>query len=272
MAVRGSTIIIWFYSQKYREPFLLVGKESKFVSDKYSASSDHGRHIQELESFKPTSGLSETDLYNEISENFRLKSKQLESQLGIGRIHYDTPVFDSATGNYTVHFRYLDNGYKRGLIKGGMEDKESPIDAIIREVGEETGTSITAKRSELVELGVCERNMVFTLDIGDEVAMKKMISNIEQRVAKRKGEVFELSFKQLSQVVPLLESGKFNRKSECAIHLFIDYYNSLHATGASAATASRGVSRARKMSRRRSTHRHNKKTRSKSRSKSRSRK
>lgn len=268
MAITGSTIIIWFYSEKYREPFLLVGKESKYVIDKYPASSSQKQHIEEFQSYNPTNtSLSKEKLYFEVAENFRLKSRQLENELGIGRIHYDTPEFNSETGIYTVNYRYLDSKYKRGLIKGGIKDRESPMGAIIREVGEETGTSISAKRDELVELGACESNSVFALDILDEATMKKFLDNIKSRVEKRKGEVFELSFKQLSQVVPLLDAGTFNRKSTCAMRLFIDYYNSLHVSGevsstksATAATVARSTNRARKMSKRRSKLRHNKRT------------
>ena len=211
----GSSIIIWFYDEEIKQPIILVGKESKYVTD--ILKKPEKTEIERKQVFEGN--------ITSSKEYFSRTARDLEKSLGIGRIQFDTPL-ETSTGSYEVKYRFLDKSSRRGIIKGGRDNKtnENPKDTIIREVAEEIGMNIP--KEELVDLGICDSYQVYSLDI-KKSKYKFFIDRIKERNAVRSGEVFDLSFKPINLILENLDKkNEYNAKSKCALELFI---HKLHA-------------------------------------------
>lgn len=210
MSIVGASIIIWFYDDKLKLPILLTGKESIYVSDLNKTNplfkEKFETMLREKETFQGTD-LMQAKMY------FSKGAKELEDGIGMQTIKFDTPILKG--DSYTVNFRYLPETFKRGVIKGGIEGSETPAQAILRETAEELGINI--KEKNLVNLGVCEGNQVYSLNIGKE-SYDFFTKRIKEREIAKSGEVFDLSFKPLNFIESQLL--QHNKKSICAISLF----------------------------------------------------
>jgi hypothetical protein len=205
-------------------PMLLVGKESVYVKDlcdeNYDFNERFGGLISEKEVFNTEhlSHLSESDKLKEAKLNFSRQALELEKILGLGPIKFDTLEEAKTEDGYTVNFRYLPRSFKRGIIKGSKEGSETPMQTILREVGEEVGINIPeAEQRKIIDLGICSRYKTFSLDITKK-ARDVFLRRIQERFAARSGEIYEFSFKTLPEIDSLLHM--FNEKSKCAIELF----------------------------------------------------
>lgn len=214
MSVTGASIILWFYDDTAKQPILLTGKESKYMSD----LSEYKDLVREKELF------SGTDLV-QAKKYFSKNAKDLEDILHNKiKIKFDTPIFVGE--GYQVHFRYLEKGFKRGIIKGGIEGDETSEQAILRETQEELGINIP--KDQLVKVGICDGYQVYALDIKKK-QYEFFIARIKERDTAKSGEVFDLSFKPLSMVEGQLP--EYNYKSKCSISLFKEYFLGLRKGG-----------------------------------------
>jgi len=239
----GASAIIWFNDDRTGEPFILVGKESVYVSDLYE--NDDGRQKQNL----TRDQLGEYDLLNALKntpnlyltedeknlkkeaenlktakETFKERAEELEQilesrfvQLGIKdkRIKFDTPEKKN-DGGYEVNYRYLPNNFKRGIIKGGIDgaDKNTK-DTIIREIAEEVGINVPLEVPILI--GTSGGYDIYSIDI-QQRNVKNFMNAIESRNDRRSGEVFDLLFKTIPQIES--QKSEYNTKSIGAIESF----------------------------------------------------
>jgi 8-oxo-dGTP pyrophosphatase MutT (NUDIX family) len=262
MTSEGATIIIYFNDPERRTMFLLTGKETKFVTDLNNDYPEFREKfmliIKEKEEFIGED-LEEAKVFFSIQAKDLEKGEvgsYIESQeLGARKIQYDTPKKTDI--GYSVKYRFLPIDHKRGVIKGGKENGESSVEAILREVREEVGMNIPSEKLEFI--GNCTKNDVFSLNIGIKNA-KSFIDKIKDRSDRKSGEVFELQFRPLPEILRTLPA--YNMKSSCAIGLFMD----------SAATSSAATSSASSAATRRGGKGKNKKSRKSRKSKVRSRK
>jgi hypothetical protein len=223
---KGAGIVLWFYDEVSKQPILLVGKESVYVSDLIKDYVEFRNKFgplvitkQEFDTSALPSSMTEEEKLKESKKVFSRRALELESILGIGMLKFDTP--EKTVKGYKVNFRYLPRSFKRGVIKGGREGIETPLQTILREVSEEIGINIPeGEQRKMINLGDCEKYTMFSLDIGSIKARDAFLGRIQERLNAKSGEVYEFSFKSLSQIVPLLE--EFNTKSKCAIYQFRD--------------------------------------------------
>ena len=181
---------------------ILVGTESKYVSDIYP----------EVEKHQTTS---ESDS-EKAKYYFFKKTKELEKMYNIARVQYDDPK--NIGESYHVNYRYLNEYSKRGIIKGQREENEDVKETIVREVAEELGLKIHKKtQDKIVEHKVCNNYRVFSMKIEDE-DVSYFQKRIEERIVKKRGEMFDLRFEPLCSVLSDIEA--FNHKSKCAITQF----------------------------------------------------
>ena len=214
MSITGASIIIWFYDDTIKQPILLTGKESKYMSD----LPEYRDLLREKEFF------SGTDLV-QAKKYFSKNAKDLEEFLRNKiKIKFDTPIFVGE--GYQVHFRYLEKACKRGVIKGGMEVDETGEQAILRETQEELGINIP--KDQLIKLGICDGYQVYALDIKKK-QYEFFTTRIKERDTAKSGEVFDLSFKPISMVEGQLS--EYNYKSKCSISLFKEYLLTLKKGG-----------------------------------------
>jgi len=221
---KGSGIVLWYYDEVSKQPILLVGKESVYVSDLIKDNAEFRKNFgplllekQEFDTSSLPSSMSEEEKLKEAKKTFSRRALELESILRLGMLKFDLPV--KTTTGYKVNFRYLPSSFKRGIIKGGKDGSETPLQTILREVGEEVGINIPeAEQRKMINLGVCEQYNMFSLNIGSTKARDAFLSRIQERLKAKSGEIYEFSFKPLSQINPLLPD--FNTRSQCAISRF----------------------------------------------------
>ena len=223
---KGTGIVLWYYDEAAKQPILLVGKESVYVSDLIKDDIEFSKKFgplvitkQEFDISALPSSMTEEEKLKESKKVFSRRALELESVLGLGMLKFDTP--EKIEKGYKVNFRYLPRSFKRGVIKGGRKGSETPLQTILREVGEEIGINIPeGEQRKMINLGDCEKYTMFSLDIGSTKARDAFLLRIQERLKAKSGEVYEFSFKSLSQIIPLLE--EFNTKSKCAIYKFKD--------------------------------------------------
>ena len=206
--VSGAAIILWYYDEKRSMPMLLVGNESKYVSDDYPVE----KSVETV--FEPD--------FEKAKIKFLKRTEELEKLFNINKIQYDTPKYDGEA--YHVNYRYLSERSKRGIIKGQREDTDtSPMNTIIREICEELGVHIKPKtQKKIKDNGICDKYRFFSMQIDKTDIDTEFKKRINERIAKKYGEMFELKFEPLCSVLSDINS--FNSKSKCAIVAFKKQY------------------------------------------------
>jgi hypothetical protein len=150
---------------------------------------------------------------------FAKRAVALEELFGT-RVQFDTPSFDSESSSYRVNFRWIADATHFGITKGQIEGREHPRDAIVREIGEETGVRLHASAvSELRELGTRDGCTFFSLQLtGTQV--KEWKETIAKRLDKRHGELFNLAFVPKIQLDSHFSGKKMNQKTKLGLKLF----------------------------------------------------
>ncbi len=167
--IEKAGVVLWITGSN-REPKIFIGIESKYVSD----LTDDQKYLNTISDFLlsttenkhyPIKKIFEDYIENQqqLSTNyttieqaktaFTERAKNLQENLNIGEIRFDTLLETGA--NFTVNYRFLPKKHaKRGIVKGNVEGIESPEDAAVREVLEETGIKIDPVK--LKELNICK--------------------------------------------------------------------------------------------------------------------
>lgn len=202
---KGAAIVLWYKDATNKAPMILVGKESKYVSDIYPEVEEHQVAL-----------FDEKDV-EKAKMYFFKKTRDLENAFGIARIQYDDPK-QITNQSFHVNYRFLADKSKRGIIKGQVEEGETHIQAIVREVAEELGVNIHEKMQQIIQdVGICDGYAAFSLEL-PERDIHFFKKRIEERIVKKRGEMFELSFEPLSAVLSDIRA--FNYKSSCIIKQF----------------------------------------------------
>lgn len=238
MARKGGCIIYFVHDDG--TIMVLTGEESNYVSDLTEAPAGaeipKGWTFAQLISYKEEisgGGITESV----AKDKFTQRALDLEKMLKIGKnkeIRYDTPE-EISSGRFRVHYRYLLDDCRKGVFKGGCEGSETPLQASIRELREELGMDIPG--SDLRELpgGNCLNCQMFTCDIGAR-QRRNFEKVVEDRHARRYGELFEVSFKPLSAI--MADIGSYNAISACALRRFNTIMNPSSSSKASASSSS----------------------------------
>lgn len=265
-------VVIWLIDEK-NEKRVLLGNESNYVSDlkgdskylesiatyldsenlKYfgepdptdkpkSLSEKFGRIIEELEKLS-TDHTTVVDAREVFSE----RAKDLTANLNLGEVRFDQVEGsdgEGGTSHYTVHYRYLLQKPKCGIVKGDKKTGESDFVAIKREVMEEVGIDID--ETKLVNLKTCGKCAVYSYYIGNistketRDKIRKILETIATRKTEHCGELFGLDFK--NKTIVDTRKNNLNQVSKCALEEFFKEATTATATasGTSASATKRG--------------------------------
>ena len=230
----GAAAIIWFEDETTGEKKILVGKESKWLSDIFANKTnftDEDRELLDVMENLITDDINNVkqvcgDFAIEL-EKYKIKDKNL---LRDTRIQYDTPektVIKTNKGDkpgYSIHYRYLPNNFKKGVIKGGYADidgknedgSNNTKETILREIREEVGMKIKPNEVSLTNIN-CKGYDVYSIKI-PHTSIQIFEQAIESRKERSSGEVYDLEFAPLSTIRS--ELNNYNDKSRCAINNF----------------------------------------------------
>jgi hypothetical protein len=229
----GAAAIIWVEDETSGEKKILVGKESKYVSDIFANKNNFTDEDREL--LNVMENLI-TDDINYVKQVYGEQADELETIiqekniLRDTRIQYDTPektVIKTNEGDkpgYSIHYRYLPNNFKKGVIKGGYAEidgknedgSNNTKETMLREIREEVGMKI--KPNEVSSTNInCKGYDVYSIKI-PHIHITTFEKAIESRKERRSGEVYDLEFAPLSTIRS--ELNNYNDKSRCAINNF----------------------------------------------------
>lgn len=272
----SAACVVWS-DYEDNNPFILAGIESKYVRDKQetvnmdeirkkkqpssfanlrltlSQSSRDTIPMEEFErvarsDFAATVGL---DDLTQAKIIFAKRAVALE-ELYRTRVQFDTPSFDAGAGIYSVNFRWTVDATHFGITKGQIEDGETPLQAIVREIGEETGVRLSeSAASRLILLGTRSDCTFFSLHLtGAQV--KIWNETIGKRLDKHHGELFDLAFVPKIRLDSHFSGIKMNRKTQIGLKLFSGSPDSPSRSSAHGGPASHGHARSGKGGRGRS--------------------
>lgn len=217
----GSSLIIWFRNKINGEISVLVGKESNYIEDNNDICktlSQQGIEIKRVQKFISYSGGSP----HGKGEDFRKTTYFRKMAQKIGEIlktevRYDTPLFNSTTREWTVHYRHLSGPFTRkGIIKGGRCSAEEPLlQTIKRECCEEL---YHCADFPMTYLGVADHYAVFFHQIYRLSYIKNIMWELQKRSVSKYGEMWDFEFVPLQDI---LENRKdYNKKTVGALELF----------------------------------------------------
>ena len=132
-------------------------------------------------------------------------------------VRYDTPLYNQATREWTVHYRHLSGPFARkGIIKGGRcSPEEQPLQTIKRECCEEL---YHCADFPMTYLGVADHYAVFFHQIYHLGYIKNIMRELQKRSVSKYGEMWDFEFVSLPTI---LENRKeYNKKTVGALELF----------------------------------------------------
>lgn len=206
---------------------LLLGRETKFLTDVHKEpvrdATGQVFRVEELQKVEKTRYPNSRDARNKFIQ----RAKWLSGILGY-QVLADI-VEPSPDGKlWTVHFRVSHETSKFGFVKGHRKDDEEPLNTVLREFAEETGTMID-RPENLVEIGGTfprngDRNYIIFVNhaaTGSPI-LRYFQSN---RLGINYGELSELQFRPLNEIWGLFEHNKLNSQTRSAIDTFFLKYH-----------------------------------------------
>lgn len=184
---RGSGIILYY--KKDNETFVLIGKETKYLSDYLTDLSlnvindkinlDQAKHIFS----ERAKQLSITDVLNDnILRN----------------VTYDTPVFENNCWNTNMRIIPIED-FNYGIPKGGKKDNDNnPIETALREFKEEIANIELDK--ELLKFITIERGYHFYSYEIDKENVIKIKKKLKKYLIKHFGELQDIQFMELKKI------------------------------------------------------------------------
>lgn len=225
----GASAVIYYDSNG--KIYILVGKESNYLYEKELLTPEQISEIIKRQKFTPVLSKSKSpseksSLKNEKNLNsakrfFQRGAEELEKILNIPEVRYDEAIYNDADQTYETIYRYLVENPKLGIIKGKKNVDENTLDTIYREMKEEVGIVVNKSSLNLYSNLACKKYDCYKLLVSSDDKVSHFKTTIIDRKKKHRGEMFELEFKELSEIKNLLNAQRFNIITACAINLFL---------------------------------------------------
>ena len=210
-------VIVYHVDPTTQKCSVLVGRESVFLQDTIE-----GRNLLHPDTGIPFTKETFSEYQNVKAENangatqlFNWRAQALSLAL-MQPVKYDKPRFFQSTGIYRVHYR-IQKFQNAGIIKGRMDDGESPVRAALRELHEEVGISV--KQLWLSWEYKDALDHIYSVKVDDK-QRKEMEDVIAERNRVSYGEMFDLQFIPLTQNGLKRYSIRYNDVSHTALKRF----------------------------------------------------
>ena len=222
MQPRGSVhtragVIVYHVDPITQTCSVLVGRESMFLQDiieKRNLLNPDTGVVFTKETFSEYQNV-KADNPNTATQLFNWRAQALS--LGLMQpVKYDKPRFFQEKGIYRVHFR-IQKFQNAGIIKGRMDDGESPVCAALRELHEEVGISV--KQLWLSWEYKDALDYIYSVKVNDQ-QRKEIEEVIAERNRVSYGEMFDLQFVPLTQNGLKRYSIRYNDTSHTALKRF----------------------------------------------------
>lgn len=244
--------ILCYYRDSDNKPYILVGKESTWLSDHVKrqeftlSTGRRGLLLADLPDLATNLEFSTDTAKDVVIPHFRIIAEELSAQLGY-RIQFEQPTLLDGGGGCYTRFRYL-KPYpfsQWSLPKGSSPPPrpaiaETKLETAFREFYEETGFNLTTvvglNPDELVNLTPRDDYNFYKFRVREA-----LISEILKKVNNRKGlhysELFDIKFMDRDEYIKNRENDKriteedrekgvkdsFNKKSSAVIDAFLGY-------------------------------------------------
>lgn len=222
-------LILWYQHPETDDIEILTGIETHYLTETFDPTQDHTQKLIKLiQNFEHIENCSSHKIANQI---FKERANFLSNifQIPISFESMKAPIQQLQQQNpinqiYETHFRVIKNQNKPkyGIIKGNVEEKETPFQAMIREMQEEIQISLSGIKPQLIHSKHIFRFQHSTLHTYHYQINEEEYKKINQtlQITKPQGEIMEIGFRNLSK---LNNNKKTNAKTTEHIKTFQKY-------------------------------------------------
>jgi ADP-ribose pyrophosphatase YjhB (NUDIX family) len=217
-------LILWYQHPETDEIEILTGIETHYLTETFDPTQDHTQKlIKCIQNFEHIENCSSHKIANQI---FKERASFLSNifQIPISFESMKPITQQQQHQTYETHFRVIKNQNKPkyGIVKGNVEEKETPFQAMVREMQEEIQISLSGIKPQLIHSKHIFRFQHSTLHTYHYQINEEEYKKINQtlQITKPQGEIMEISFRKLSK---LNNNKKTNAKTTEHIKTFQKY-------------------------------------------------
>jgi 8-oxo-dGTP pyrophosphatase MutT (NUDIX family) len=193
-------LILWYQHPETDEIEILTGIETHYLTETFDPTQDHTQKLIKLiQNFEYIENCSSHKIANQI---FKERASFLSNIFQIP-ISFES-MKPTTQQHYETHFRVIKNQNKPkyGIIKGNVEEKETPFQAMVREMQEEIQISLSGIKPQLIHSKHIFRFQHSTLHTYHYQINEEEYKKINQtlQITKPQGEIMEISFRKLSKI------------------------------------------------------------------------
>jgi len=214
-------LILWYQHPETDEIEILTGIETHYLTETFDPTQDHTQKLIKLiQNFEHIENCSSHKIANQI---FKERASFLSNIFQIP-ISFESMKPTTQQQHYETHFRVIKNQNKPkyGIVKGNVEEKETPFQAMVREMQEEIQISLSGIKPQLIHSKHIFRFQHSTLHTYHYQINEEEYKKINQtlQITKPQGEIMEIGFRNLSK---LNNNKKTNAKTTEHIKTFQKY-------------------------------------------------
>jgi ADP-ribose pyrophosphatase YjhB (NUDIX family) len=237
-------LILWYQHPETDEIEILTGIETHYLTETFDPTQDHTQKlIKCIQNFEHIENCSSHKIANQIfKERASFLSNIFQIPISFESMKPTTTTTQQQTNTkqtntkqtntkqtnnsitYETHFRVIKNQNKPkyGIVKGNVEEKETPFQAMVREMQEEIQISLSGIKPQLIHSKHIFRFQHSTLHTYHYQINEEEYKKINQtlQITKPQGEIMEISFRKLSK---LNNNKKTNAKTTEHIKTFQKY-------------------------------------------------
>lgn len=219
-------LILWYKHPETDEIEILTGIETHYLTETFDPTQDHTQKLIKLiQNYEHIENCSSHKIANQIfKERANFLSNIFQIPISFESMKQPIQQHPPHSITYETHFRVIKNQNKPkyGIVKGNVEEKETPFQAMVREMQEEIQISLSGIKPQLIHSKHIFRFQHSTLHTYHYQINEEEYKKINQtlQLTKPQGEIMEICFRKLSK---LNNNKKTNAKTTEHIKTFQKY-------------------------------------------------